>query len=131
VSAPHVATQTDAERAAAHASRKAADARRLQAEQEKVRGLERHVKRLESTIRTFLTADKVTEPQRAELVGLLAGLRPHARGLIDPKYAGITKPEQRLVDNYRAMSGNHARLMSGLAAELAKLDRLEEKKGGT
>ena len=72
---PHNLTPADVEIATAEKRRRAAEAKKLEGEQAKEsRFLKTQFKRLEATIRTFLTADRLTEPQRQELVALLAGL---------------------------------------------------------
>ena len=62
------------------------------ADQDKIRALTRRVHHLERTVRTFLGARLLTTRQRAELVGVLAGLRaPVAR----PRHGGLTATEKR------------------------------------
>jgi hypothetical protein len=75
------------------------------------------MKRIEQTIHRLTTSPALTEAQRIELLGLLAGTR---NGRIDPKHVPNTPAEQRLVDNFRAMSTNHRRLASLLFAALGK-----------
>jgi hypothetical protein len=108
--APHLATRTDAKR-------QATVVRELEAATATVRELTQRMKTIEQAVHRITSSRTLTEDQRVELLGLLAGTR---RGQLDPTHVHNSPPEQRLVDNFRIMSSNRRRIVSLLFAELAR-----------
>ena len=57
-------------------------------------------KQIEHMLHRLLTSPALSHSDRMEVIGPLSGTRP-GTGHLDPRYAGFTPAEQRLVARYR------------------------------
>lgn len=120
-SAPHRATENDAERIAAAAKQHTADLKKLADADAKVEAVTAQLRRVERTLEALLSSKALSSAQRTELLGLLAGTRTGARR----DQAANPAIEQRLLTQYRTMSRNDKHIVSMLFKRLAG-----RKKGG-
>jgi hypothetical protein len=112
MSAPHLATPTDAERLAATAKRHLADTKRLRTAEQRVRTLTAQVTRLERLLLALVSRSTLPPAVRQEILGVLAGTRSSA--------AIPTPQEQYLVTTYRHLNDRRKRLLSLLVKEFAE-----------
>jgi len=110
---PHLATPRDVDRLAARASRTVASARQREAQTQRLADLLRQLQQLERRLVDIVSRPSLTPAVRAELFGLLTGIRPGRQSAVN------TSAEQQLVDRYRALSDSGKRLVSVLVKELA------------
>jgi hypothetical protein len=101
MSQPHRATDADAERIATATA--------------ETKALRAQLRRIERTLESVLTSDALTDAQRLELLGLLAGTRggPHTRPTVNPG------AEHQLIEHYRRLTTNDKTLISRLCARFA------------
>jgi hypothetical protein len=57
-------------------------------------------KQIERMLHRLLTSAALSDSDRMEVIGLLSGMRT-GTGYLDPRYAGFSRAEQRLVERYR------------------------------